>query len=425
MADDELSAPLGQNAMKTRRRFVFPIAIPWVIAGMLGLFVLVITGWALMVNDPLGGEPRAIIAANQAKTGPTKTDPAQTDPIKIDPAKTGPAMPVIISPDAIQRSGRRYDGPESGPTQVHSPAQAAAVPAPGTKTVTIIDGSTGKRQEIAIPPLNDARAPVEQRMLENSRHGAIPRVAPDGARPAEKYARVTTPLPGQNAGPRVAIVLAGLGVSANLTRQAMENLPASVTFAFPPYSYEVDRAVTLARAKGHEVLLQVPMEPFDYPDNDPGPHTLLTSLSIEQNLDRLHWLMSRFQGYVGIINYMGGRFVTSEQPLAPVLKETAKRGLIFVDDGSVPRSLAGQITAANSLTFAKAEILLDAVPTPTHIDQALTRLEALARERGTAVGIASVLPTSIERIAEWAKAAQARGILLVPISAVANKPKSS
>ena len=219
--------------------------------------------------------------------------------------------------------------------------------------------------------------------------------------------------------------MSGLGVSANLTRQAIEKLPPSVTLAFPPYGYEVDRAVTRARAKGHETLLQVPMEPFDYPDNDPGPQTLLTSLSAEQNIDRLHWLMSRFQGYVGIVNYMGGRFMTSEQPLAPVLRETAKRGLIFVDDGSVPRSLAGQITAANSLTFAKAEILLDAVPTPAHIDQALARLEALARERGTAVGAASTLPASIERIAEWAKTAGARGILLVPISAIANKPKSS
>ena len=57
--------------------------------------------------------------------------------------------------------------------------------------------------------------------------------------------------------------------------------------------------VARARGEGHEVLLQVPMEPFDYPDNDPGPQTLLTSLDAGQNIDRLHWLMSRFQGYVG------------------------------------------------------------------------------------------------------------------------------
>jgi hypothetical protein len=146
---------------------------------------------------------------------------------------------------------------------------------------------------------------------------------------------------------------------------------------------------------------------------------------MDQNLDRLHWLMSRFQGYVGIANTMGARFTSNEQVLGPVLKETARRGLIYVDDGSSPRSVAGQIAGANNLPFAKAELILDAVPTPGHIDRALAKLEAFAKEHGSAVGVASALPASIERIAQWAKAAEARGIVLVPITAVAIKPKSS
>ena len=149
------------------------------------------------------------------------------------------------------------------------------------------------------------------------------------------------------------------------------------------------------------------MEPFDYPDNDPGPQTLLTSLDAGQNVDRLQWLMSRFQGYVGIANFMGARFTASEQALAPVLRETAKRGLIYLDDGSSPRSLASQIAGANNLAFAKADVALDTVPTAVDIDRALGRLEALARERGIAVGMAGALPVSIERIANWAKAAEA------------------
>ena len=167
------------------------------------------------------------------------------------------------------------------------------------------------------------------------------------------------------------------------------------------------------------------MEPFDYPDNDPGPQTLLTSLDVAQNVDRLHWLMSRFQGYVGIANFMGARFTSSEQALAPVLKEAAKRGLIYVDDGSSARSLASQVAGANNLAFAKADVVLDTIPTAADVDRALNRLEAIARDRGVAVGSANALPVSIERIAKWAKAAESRGVLLVPITAVIARAKSS
>jgi uncharacterized protein len=415
VADDELSAPLGRKAKAKPRRFKLPTTyLPHVIAAALGLFICVCAGWALFVNDMTGGEPIATVA-----TG-------------LGPAK--PVMPGVVSVNPAQ-GPRSYAGPDGAvtipvppPMQAQLQAQPPApppLPAASTRnTVTIIDGSTGNRQEVPIPGAQEARAPVEQRLLESSRHGAIPRIAPDGARPAEAYARASA-AGGKKGAPRIAIVLTGLGVSANLTRQAIEQLPGPVTFAFQPYGADVERSVSAARAKGHEVLLQAPMEPFDYPDNDPGPQTLLTSIALDQNMDRLHWLMSRFQGYVGIVNYMGARFTSTEQSLGPILKETARRGLIFVDDGSSPRSLAPQIASANNLPFVKAEVTLDAVPTATHIDGALARLEAVARERGLVIGVASAVPASVDRIAQWAKSVESRGFVLVPISAVAIKPRSS
>jgi polysaccharide deacetylase 2 family uncharacterized protein YibQ len=251
-------------------------------------------------------------------------------------------------------------------------------------------------------------------------------VAQDGTRPADTYARpVKTPQGGTPDGPRVIIVVGGLGIGAGNTMEAISKLPAPVTLAFTPYGNDIEQYVSRARADNHEVLLQVPMEPFDYPDNDPGPQTLLSTLAGEQNVDRLHWLFSRFQGYVGVTNYMGARFTASEQAMAPVLREVARRGLIYVDDGSSPRSVANQIAGANNLPFAKTDLVLDSVSSPAEIDKALARLEAMARDRGVAVGYASALPVTIERIATWAKAAQTRGIVLSPVSAAAVKTKSS
>jgi polysaccharide deacetylase 2 family uncharacterized protein YibQ len=392
---DELDTPLGQDTKKKPWRFKIPVAVPQVIAGLLGLCIMTFAGWAVVANNPLGGEP--MIVASSIPTNAT--------------------LPVVTSAPA--QAPNKYDGPPSAPDLASVPPASA-----GTNTITIIDGSTGKRQVVPIAAPQGGRTPPEQQLLEATRHGAIPKIGPEGKRPSEIYARVAK-LTGKPNSPRIAIVINGLGVGGTATQSAMSKLPGPVTFAFGPHGFEIDRTVAKARSDGHEVLLQIPMEPFDYPDNDPGPQTLLVSLTPEQNVDRLHWLMSRFQGYVGLSNFMGARFTASEPALAPVLKEAAQRGLIYVDDGSSHRSLAGQIASANNLTFAKAEIVIDATPTPPHIDRALAKLEQLAKERGVAVGIASALPASIDRIAVWAKAVESRGFVLVPISAVAAKPNAS
>jgi hypothetical protein len=319
------------------------------------------------------------------------------------------------------------------------PSQGAASPPANTTTITIIDGKTGAKQDVLVPapaigavrangaaPANAAApadgAALDQKFVEITTHGPIPKIAADGTRPADAFARPVQPIPGKPDTPRIALIVGGLGVSTSATSDAIAKLPGPVTLGFVPYGTDAPSLVARARGGGHEVLLQVPMEPFQYPDNDPGPQTLLTSLTPQQNIDRLYWLMSRFQGYVGLANTMGARFTASEPSFGPILHETAKRGLIFVDDGSNPRSVAGRVAGANNLPFARADVILDSVPTPAEIDRALGRLEAAARERGAAVGIASALPVSIEHIAKWAKDARSRGLLLVPISAVATKP---
>ncbi|HTQ82747.1 MAG TPA: divergent polysaccharide deacetylase family protein, partial [Pseudolabrys sp.] len=209
------------------------------------------------------------------------------------------------------------------------------------------------------------------------------------------------------------------------TADAFAKLPAPVTFAIAPYGAGLGALAARAGADNHEVLLQAPMEPFDYPNNDPGPQTLLTSLTADQNIDRLHWMMSRFQGYVGVIGYMGARFTANEQALSPILRDTATRGLIYVDDGISSRSVAAQIAGSQNLPFAKIDIVIDAVPTPEEIDHALARLEMAAREHGSAVGIASALPATIDRIGKWAQGVEGRGFVLVPLTMVAAKAKSS
>jgi polysaccharide deacetylase 2 family uncharacterized protein YibQ len=225
--------------------------------------------------------------------------------------------------------------------------------------------------------------------------------------------------------PVVAIVVGGLGVGAAKTTDAIMKLPPAITLAFTPYGSDPTKLAERARAQRHEILLQIPMEPFDYPDNDPGPQTLLTSNSADQNLDRLYWHLSRFQGYAGVANFMGARFVVNDAVMQPIIRDAAKRGLGYFDDGSAPRSVAPTLAAAQAMPFAKADLAVDSVPTAVEIDHALAKLETTARERGVAVGVASALPISIERIGLWTKTLEGHGIMLVPLTTAMLKSKSS
>jgi hypothetical protein len=257
LAADDLDAPLGRDNA-TRKKLAMPAFVPKAIAGLLGLAVLFFAGWTLMTDDPFGGEPAAV---------------ASIEKIPVKKPAGGQA-----AADGPRVAGNVSGGPADTPRRSDGPDPAAASTAPQGKTVTIIDGSSGKTQQVVIGGSSEApRAPVDTRLLDQSRHGAIPRIAPDGSRPSEIYARPVQP--GQNPdGPRIAVIIGGLGVGATSTSEALSKMPGAVTLGFMPYGTDLENLAGRARAEGHEVLLQVPMEPFDYPDNDPGPQTLLSSL---------------------------------------------------------------------------------------------------------------------------------------------------
>ena len=303
-------------------------------------------------------------------------------------------------------------------------------------TVTIIDGSSGKRQDVVIggdalpgektDPDNSAFAVApgaDARLLAPTRYGMIPIAAAD-LKPFAAYAAPADQATVAKA-PVISIVIGGLGVGAAKTLDAIAKLPAAVTLAFTPYGSDPNKLAERARAQHHEILLQIPMEPYDYPDNDPGPQTLLATLAAEQNIDRLHWHLGRLQAYAGVANFMGGRFVATDAAMQPIMREVGRRGLGYFDDGSAPRSVAAALASSQAIPFAKADVTIDAVPTAAEVDHALARLENIARERGYAVGSASALPVSIERIASWTKGLEARGIMLVPLTSTMLKSKSS
>ncbi len=189
--------------------------------------------------------------------------------------------------------------------------------------------------------------------------------------------------------PRIALMVGGLGLNAEGTRSAIANLSGAVTLGFAPYGAAIEERAAEARETGHETALQAPMEDFSDSADDPGPHTLKTSASDADNLDSLRWLMSRFTGYVAVVNYLGGKFTAERRGLSPVMREIAARGLGYLDDGSSPRSVAQDVATALAMPSARADVVIDANAAPEAVDAALARLLDLAREHGSAIGVAT------------------------------------
>ena len=254
-------------------------------------------------------------------------------------------------------------------------------------------------------------------LIEQGATGPLPIVAPDGRKALQVYAR---PFDRADRRPRIAIVLAGLGQASAETQTALDKLPGGVTLVFSPYTRNLPDWVEKARSAQHEVILAVPMEPVDYPREDPGPATLLTALSPRQNLDRLEWTLSRAVGYVGVTNMMGSRFVSAATELRPIIEVIKGRGLLFLETRVANQSAVGALAKEFALPQAVNDRDLDADLTPGSIDQTLTELEQIARRKKFAVGIGSAYPLTIDRVVAWIGSLDGKGLVLAPVSAVAS-----
>lgn len=347
---------------------------------------------------------------------------------------------VVGASSAIALRDRPYREPNRAVVSV--PVEEPAAPASGEQAAantppvsTRVD--TGGSSIIRVNPPSDGNEIVvsdpsakgqslrvahlpDRALIEETELGPLPVRAPDGRRAFDVYAR---PWSGAR-GARVAIVIGGLAVSQTGTQTAIESLPPEVTLAFASGGNSIDRWMQTARQQGHEILMQVPMEPFDYPNVDPGRNTLTVDASAEENAGRLRIALSRTTNYTGVMNYLGGRFVADRGAMEPVMAELSERGLMYLDDGSSARSLAEELATGARGPYAAADLFIDRQRDRGDILKKLDEAERIARAKGSAIAVGSAFDTTVSAVAEWVTEARKRGIEIVPVSALANDPEA-
>ncbi|MCK0068304.1 divergent polysaccharide deacetylase family protein [Kordiimonas laminariae] len=327
--------------------------------------------------------------------------PAQTTSQTDTPQQQTQEQATLNQPIQAPIENNNSTQPATQQPSLPAPGQAAPVnnqPAPQTATASI--------QIEAIPAL-----------LEETSQGFLPKIADDGRKPRNVYA---APQPSDRNSPRVALIMTNLGKLSRNTKRAIDGLPTEVGLAFSPYSARLNEWGVEARTKGFEVYLTIPMEPVNYPQNDPGPFSLLTARTTRENINLLKSSLARFTGYVGVINHMGSRFTASADSIRPILAELNRRGLMFVDSRSSQYSVAATMSRAIGMPTAINNRNLDEVLSESEIMSQLQELEKRARAQGAALGHARAYPVTIRAINTWKDTLADKGILFVPVSAVAD-----
>lgn len=332
-------------------------------------------------------------------------------PFRIPEVAVIPKPEVATAPTQPVSQPKPANTPSSGgPAIIHvNPTEGGTA---GSGVVVIRDPSAvGQNLRVAHLP--------DKALVEDSATGPLPIRAVDGRRPFDVYARAWSGARGA----RVAIVIGGLGLSQTGTQAAIAKLPAEITLGFAPQGNSLGRWMQAARREGHEIVMQVPLEPFDFPNVNPGRNTLTVDASADENLKNLRWTLSRTTNYTAVMNYMGARFSTSPEAMGGLMAELGRRGIGYVDDGSSARSLAPELALKNGVPFAAGDAVIDAVQERGAILSKLDELERTARAKGFAIGTGNAFDATVDAVASWASEARKRGIEIVPISAVASDPE--
>ncbi|MGE3475693.1 MAG: divergent polysaccharide deacetylase family protein [Rhodospirillaceae bacterium] len=344
---------------------------------------------------PAAANPAIKPAAPPAPApAPANAKPAAMSPVPATPPPAG-AKPETAAPPA---AGEEVPSLIAGIPALNAPGIAPGAPERFTAAGDAGPATAGGRPRLVDPPL-----PPTDRVAVSA---PPPRFA------ALRDAKKETAAPAAASSAKIAIVVRGLGLSQSATEAAITKLPPAVTLAFSPYARSIKTWMDRAKAAGHEVLIEVPLESKDFPAQDPGPLGLLTTLELKDNNERLDAVLKVGTGAIGVFDAQGTKFRENAQSITPMFAKLKEQNLFYVQGSPGVRMGDAYVSTA------VADVILDERPFRAAVDARLDYAERLARYQGSVVASVQAKPVSFERLLLWLDQAQKKGIALTPISAV-------
>lgn len=237
-----------------------------------------------------------------------------------------------------------------------------------------------------------------------------------GARPGPPAAgRAPAPRPRAARAGRIAVIVDELGGRADVPARLVA-LSRPVTLAVLP-GLPLSRQIARDAARaGLEVLVQLPLEPYRFPEDDPGPGVLTLAMSPQEVTRRTRQHLAGVPGAAGVATRMGSRFTEDRSRMRAVLEPVYLQGLFFVDSLTSTRSVGYDLARALGIPAARRQLFLD--PDESEAT-ARARFEAAAdwaERRGSVVAIAHGRVLTVRLLEEALPRWDARGLELVPVS---------
>jgi len=405
------------------RRYMQPLPSRKKHALLVSCFLAVIIGSIVIVTNLLGQ------ASDARSDGSIAVAPPDLPPASDTLEAQSEALPDLLAGDVSENVNPTIEIDKSNTAAMDPMTDALGNPltsAPTsqdkslpTNTITIAPSENSGPRVITIDgkPI-DGRgsalvpAPIAG-LTKMSAYGQVPAISRAGITPLSAYKRPFTATSGKT----VSIIIGGLGVNRGLTQKAIDDLPAAVTLSFAAHATGLQGWVNKARAKGHEVLIELPMESNNFDVTEPGAdRALMASHNVSANPRNLDWLLSRAQGAFGVTNYNGDLFLNRSDVTAPLLDKLAKTGLAFIFDGSVSAPSLSALSSSAKLPYASGYNLIDTVQDSQQIQSSLSRLSDTAEQGTSPIGVGFAYPETIRIVKTWSQNLQAQGITLAPAS---------
>ena len=243
---------------------------------------------------------------------------------------------------------------------------------------------------------------------------ATPSRAPAAPKPRDPRPAPPAPV----SAPRVAVIVDDLGARRDVF-DPLRDIRRPLTVAILPGLPLSQWTAREAAQAGMEVILDLPMEPYRFPEVDPGPGALLMAMGPQELQAQVGAHLASVPGAVGVTNHMGSRMTEDRARMRTVLEVLAGRRLFLVDGLASNLSVAYDEAKALGLRAGRRQIVVDHAAGEAGDRVRWDEVAWWAERRGEVIVIAHGHPLTAPLLREYLPRWEARGIRLVPVSQLA------